>query len=234
MKKILLTIVIAATTAGAAFAQGLVTFTTTAAAITAQTNATVYSPLFGGGAANGTQGGTASATVSPTGSYDYALLYESFSGSQATDLTLADLITDWTFSGFTATNSSTIDRLIANNVPATVPWASGVTDSIVLVGWSANLGTTWNGITNLLASIAANPSANTAVGDAFFGVSTTGYINPSTSLPSPQVFAGGADAAGLPINSLLTQLYLLPTPEPGTMALTGLGALSMLLFRRRK
>ena len=43
------------------------------------------------------------------------------------------------------------------------------------------------------------------------------------------------NVAGLPIDSLNTQLYfIIPVPEPGTMALAALGGLSLLAFRRKK
>jgi hypothetical protein len=48
------------------------------------------------------------------------------------------------------------------------------------------------------------------------------------------VFGTTATAQGLPIQSLLTPLYLVPVPEPTTLALAGLGGLSLLLFRRQR
>jgi hypothetical protein len=115
---------------------------------------------------------------------------------------------------------------------ATVPWASGTTDSIVMVGWSANLGTTWGVVSNLLAT-------QTSFADgSFFGVSKTGYIAPNAANPGVTVFTTSAQSYGLPINGLNTQLYALPTgvivPEPTTLALAGLGGLSLLLFRRSR
>ena len=69
----------------------------------------------------------------------------------------------------------------------------------------------------------------------FLGVTTTGYINPGTANPGVAVFGIAPIAnVGLPIQSVGTQLYALPVPEPGTMALAGLGGLALLLFRRRK
>jgi hypothetical protein len=104
----------------------------------------------------------------------------------------------------------------------------------VFVGWSANLGSSWLQVSNVLANWATLGS--TIVGPAFFGESAFGYITGTTSpAPGAAVFGTGSPSAqGLPIYSPNMQLYLLPVPEPATMALAGLGGLSLLLFRRRR
>jgi hypothetical protein len=235
MKKIVLTSVCALAMTGAALAQGNVNWgSISAAAMTAQTNSTAYSPLFGGGSTgNGAVGGTQGSASLGTGFY-YELLYTSYSGSQlATPTTLASLST-WSDAGLGASNNTvTASRLVPMNPNsgAQVPWSPGVTNSIMLVGWSANLGTTWGAVSNVLSNWATLGIAN-----AFFGESTTGYITTLSTATSPgaTVFGTAATAQGLPINSLLTQLYLVPVPEPGTIALATLGGLSMLALRRRK
>ena len=202
--------------------------------MTAQTNSTAYSPLFGGGTP--VAAGTVGSTSTAANGFYYELLYTSFSGSQATIPSLSALGT-WGDTGLSAANNSIAGRLApaAATGSATVPWNAGTTDSIVLVGWSANLGATWGAVSNVLQnwSTPANQIAN-----AFFGVSSTGYITPFAAGVSPgaTVFASSPIAGtGLPIYSLNTQLYLLPVtvPEPATMALVGLGGLSLMLFRRR-
>ncbi len=66
----------------------------------------------------------------------------------------------------------------------------------------------------------------------------TGYLTPNVynGLPGPNVFGYAATPNGQPIYSLNTQLYLLPTaiPEPGTLALAGLGGLCLFLFCRQR
>ena len=215
--------------AGAAFAQGTVTWASiTAAAMTAQTNSTQISPLFGGAAA---VGGAVGSTATTANGFYYELLYTTYSGTQATIPTLASLLS-WSDTGLEAANNTIAGRLapIAATASATVPWSPGTTDSIVLVGWSANLGTTWGSVSNVLANW------NNNMPGAFFGVSTTGYTTTFATGVSPgaTLFATAANAQGLPINSTLTQLYLLPVPEPASLAIAGLGGLSLLLFRRQR
>jgi hypothetical protein len=236
MKKLALTIVCAVAVTGAAFGQGLVGFSPTRTIITFQTNATVYSPLFGGG--NASTPGTIGVMGNPVGGlqYDFTLLYQTQSGYQvlATDTSVWD--GTWTDTGLTATNSTSFassGALLPATAGGTVPWTTGTTDSVVLVGWSVNLGTTWAAVSNVLANWSTDKG--TIVGNAFFGESAFGYINPATSPnPAVAVFGVGANVNGLPISGLNTQLYLLPVPEPATMALAGLGGLGLLLFRRRR
>jgi hypothetical protein len=237
MKKIVLATVCAMAMTGAAFAQGNVAWSSISAAfMTAQTNSTQYSPFFGGAAAVGGVVGSAGGAASLGTGFYYELLYTGFSGTQATIPNLGSLFS-WQDTGLSASNSTTAGRLsvINGNAGAAVPWSPGITDSIVLVGWSANLGASWGVVSNELA----HPSTLASVlagQEGFLGVSTTGYITTLSTATSPgaAVFAGGLSAQGLPINSLNTQLYLLPVPEPATMALLGLGGLSLLLFRRSR
>jgi hypothetical protein len=229
MKKIVLTSVCALAMSGIAFAQGLVNWNVLSpAALTVQTNSSTYSSLFGGGSA---VGGSVGNTTAASSSFYYELLYTSYSGSQATITSLGSLLS-WSDTGLEATNSTSAGKVtpINGSAAATVPWAAGVTSSIVLVGWSANLGTSWGVVSNELANWSKDGIAN-----AYFGVTSTGYITGNTAPASgATLFNTSATANGLPISALNTQMYLLPVPEPATMALMGLGGLSLLLFRRQR
>ena len=247
MKKLIITTVCAMAMSGAAFAQGWINYSLSFTSITAQTNSTVYSPLFGGGSAvNGAQGVTGGAVA--TGLiYDYALLYsaQAVPGVASTDTSVWDgtwLATIQNGGGLlTATNSNNAGRInpvqLSGNTQ--VSWANGVTNNIVLVGWSANLGSSWVGVSNILAALAlgntAPLTAQVGSANAFFGETSIGYINPNASTPGAAIVGTGAGTAnGLPLFSLNTQLYLLPVPEPTSLALAGLGGLSLLLFRRQR
>jgi len=249
MKKLALTIVSAMAMTGAAFAQGYVNWNVATSMVTVETNSATLSPLFGGGSVAGTVGLTA--TVA--NSFDYALLYQSTpNGTLSTDTSVWD--GTWTgAAGNTGVNMTGVNSTglthggvvlaTVNGASGTgvqVNWANGVTNSIVLVGWSADLGSSWVGVSNILAQLALGNTAPliAQVGNsqAFFGETPIGNVNPTGASPGDTLFftSSAALATGTPIFSLNTQLYLLPVPEPATLALAGLGGLSLLLFRRQR
>jgi len=226
------------------FGQGTVNWSMiSAAGFTAQTNATQF---YGGGSTGGGAiGNTASASSGAI--YYFELLYNTaFTGSQVAPPDYTTLFGGtWLDTGLTATNSILAGRLTPVNptTAAVMPWASGVTNNIMMVGWSANLGQlgtgqeTWLNVSNILANWNTGFDGFLS-GFAFFGESVTGYESPNGADPGQIFIGGGANAGGTPIQSLLTQLYMLPdtivTPEPSTFALAGLGGLSLLFFRVRR
>jgi hypothetical protein len=229
MKKLALTIVCLSALTGVVFAQGSVNWSTiSAAAMTAQTNSSQFSPLFGGGSGAGPSGDISVAG----GGFYFQLLFNTtlVRSTNANPTTLAELAT-WQDAGLSATNSTAqAGKLVPINgtTQATVPWAAGVTNNIMLVGWSANLGTTWSAVSTKLQNW------DWFYPSAYFGMSRTGWISPNNFNPGATMFGLAQTSAGMPISSLNMQLYFLPIPEPGTMALAGLGGLILLMFRRRK
>ncbi len=97
---------------------------------------------------------------------------------------------------------------------------AGITYYVELVGWSSSLGSTWSVVESQLAA-----GDNL---DGFIGTTGVSTITPfSTAGTDPGIFP-----ATFPNGSLV--LYSGPVPEPTTLALAGLGGISMLLLRRRK
>jgi len=211
MKKIIAIIGLSVACIGA-FGQGTVNFI--------NTSATLIS----------TNGATTGALANVANQYVFAILTAPMVGfgSPQTSANITD--GTWTFDGIYGNNIAAYGRFSGgNNVATTTGWGAGVTNSYVIVGWSANLGATWSSISNQLAS--GSWSAN-----GYFGVSSIafGMAGGGPSSLSPfGLFGTGPVAAGTPLTSGFT-LYAVSVPEPSTIALAGLGAASLLLFRRRK
>src|SRR5215469_3814160 len=98
---------------------------------------------------------------------------------------------------------------------------AGTTYFDMVVGWSASVGTDWATVSGYGPSMASAPFG-------YFGYSNVGSITP-TAAPAngAGIIAGGSANPGQIV------LYSL-APEPTTLALVGLGGLSMLFIRRRK
>lgn len=240
MKKLIITSLCSVAVAGVAFSQGNINWTgPSAAAFTFQTNSMTYSMYglnpgasTGGGAIGGGLGATTA-----NGGYYFALLVGAvYTGTaEAAPTTLAGF-SSWSNSGLQATNNPNGNgrtAVMSGNAGATVnALSTTVSNNIIMVGWSANLGTTWS---TALATLESGVWS----GNAFFGTSSVGYVEGADTSVSPgnSVFgtAPNSNGSGVPIFSLNTPLYLVaPVPEPGTLALAALGGASLLLFRRKK
>jgi hypothetical protein len=124
-----------------------------------------------------------------------------------------------TVAGSTANNPNTAGRLTSKS-GLDVGGAAGNVVDFVVRGWSANAGATW------LEALAAY-NANTP--GIWIGTSTIG--NDLTlgggAIPPTTLFGAGGNQVG---GFNLVQIV----PEPTSMVLAGLGAASLLLFRRRE
>lgn len=104
---------------------------------------------------------------------------------------------------------------------------AGTAENFLLVGWSSNLGSTWDSIKSQFGDGTINGSSWQDFG--YFGQTAIGTATPFAT-------AGAGDPFLFPSifpNGSLT-LYVVGTPEPSTMALTALGGLSLLALRRKK
>jgi len=141
-------------------------------------------------------------------------------------LTSANPAGPFTFaSGLYGTNTAAVTggRLAGGNGLQVPGWGAGVTMSYEIAGWSSSLGHTFNA-SWLTTGV---PAGN------YFGVSPVatgaagGTDAAGNSLPPYNLFGG---ATGIPTGFTLIQTV----PEPSSMALAGLGAAALLIFRRRK
>lgn len=154
-------------------------------------------------------------TVLPSGaggSYSFALL-------TATSGTLDPLA--FSFGNLIATNQNAAGRMTAGIAAVAAGWAPGETKSFLAVGWVTSLGATWNP-----AWLTADLVTGKQPG---FGISAIGIGSAGggpTGLPALVCFGAAP--------SITTGFNIVPVPEPTTMALAGLGAAALLIFRRRK
>jgi len=212
------------------FGQGYVDFANTSGSQNFSTNAATSIT----GASTGLSGTglTSGSGVAPSGYY-FALLMQSYSGSGATvNSTLANVMTGgWSFSGALGNNVLGAGRIGGGAAAATT--AGDViagANQFLIVGWSASLGTTWSAIANELTSYDNSGSWSGPAG--YLGISTTG-TGVGQANTSPEILFGGATGIQGPTTLFATGSATV-VPEPTTMALAGLGAGALLLFRRRK
>jgi len=228
MKKLILSTTFALAATGLAFGQGTVQWTTLSPAqFTVETNTTVLSYLSTPGASLPASQ-TIGATTAVAGSFYYELLYTAAGTAAPTTLSALD---NWSDSGLEGENNgSSAGRavVLGSSSDATVPFTAA--SEIMMVGWSANLGTSWSAVSTVLNSLTAEQSV---VGTMLFGQSGVALFTPDAAGTSPGAVPIGPSASQ--IDSLLTPLEVVSTvPEPTTIALGAMGALSLLALRRKK
>jgi hypothetical protein len=229
MKKIIATLALGAF-AGGTFAQGIVTFAN---------NPTTLFQINSNGVVSSTPAGAA-------GTFDYELLTAA-STVTSVDASLQGLLSGgtWTDTTLMGTNTGSAGRLNAGS-QVTVPtgWAGGAQEAYIIVGWSANEGSSWATVSGELTNAILGTNASGGLTWTGGGLKNGGYVGATVignaesgggplSLPSFVLFGNAASGQGTPVIGS-TELYLVTIPEPTTFALAGLGAAAMLIFRRRK
>jgi hypothetical protein len=127
--------------------------------------------------------------------------------------------TAFTFANVYGTNQSVAGRFTGGNGVPVPGWAAGVTMQYEIVGWSADLGATFN------ASWLTQFPTSAPFGFSGIGTGAAGGATATGTLPNFNLFGGTGLTSGFAMALI---------PEPSSMALTGLGAAALLICRRRK
>lgn len=241
MKKLLLTTAVVLGLSVAAMAQGTVNWNGVANLFIAQTNGGTYSTFAGGGLStgSGSVGNTAGNTVANNTALGYQGYYYELlvSATASAAPTVVSGLSGWLDTGLSATNGAvsngrivqTAAQGVAGNQQAIANnWPVNATESVILVGWSANLGSSWSTVLNELQNWSTD-----GISGAYFGVSSMGSLAAQSGNPGVTVFGPGPGQINNPVGTPMV-MNLLAVPEPGTIALAALGGASLLLFRRKK
>jgi len=225
MKKLAVTLSLLAIAAGA-FAQGSVSPANSGTTLF-RTNST------GAGGLAGT------AISSAGGPYFYEVLTAPSSVTTVDASLQALLSAPWSDTGLTASNTGIAGRMNAGTTTVN-NWAASVQQSFVVVGWSANEGSSWSQVAARLAGAQLSGgvwTGGTLINGGFLGATVVGFrqaggVTTAGTISTPGLFGSASDAQGTPITSS-TDLFVV-APEPTSFALVGLGAAAMMIFRRRK
>ena len=139
-----------------------------------------------------------------------ALLY---AGTSAGSLSLQTAIP------LTGTSLPIAGRMATKNVTLVgVPGSASASFQIIIVSSAADV---------VNSIVGGTASASTFANTSYFGTSGLFTFTPGASVTFPVIYAGTSTWAQGPVQ-------INAVPEPTSMALAGLGAASLLIFRRRK
>lgn len=131
--------------------------------------------------------------------------------------------------GVYGTNQNAAGRFTGGVGVTAQGWAAGETRAFEVVAWSAANGSVFNPAWMAPGSVVTPAGDFVGCATGFFGVSAIAPAGVAgggpTGLPNLNVF-GGTQGIQVGFN-------LVPVPEPTTLALAGLGAAALLIFRRR-
>jgi len=153
------------------------------------------------------------------GTFDFGLYMGSAGSTSLSQMQLVDLAMSPNAAASTSFDAGLFNGgtvYSPGNVPNTINFQGGTQYAFLVAGWSASAGSTYN----QALAVSGDPGV-------FLGISDLGFITPAiVPSPAPNLFGTSAGQ--------LLGFTLYGTPEPATIALSGLGAAALLLFRRGK
>jgi len=129
----------------------------------------------------------------------------------------------FTFANVLGTNQASLGRFNGGASVQVAGWAAGTARDFEVAGWDSSLGATFNP-----AWLTTKPAG--FFGTSALGTGQSGGFNGTGTLPNLNIFGG---ATGIQTGFALTGGGSV-VPEPSSMALAGLGAAALFIFRRRK
>lgn len=175
-------------------------------------------------------GGTAMLSVNNGGNYNFAIFLAPSGTVTSSGQTTTFIDPLFQTVGAYNVNSTTVNGALVNksglDVGTAGGFAPGAVVDFIVRGWSANAGATW-------AAALAYWNNGSPATDMWIGQSTIGndILLGGGAIPNSTLFGAGANQIGG------FNMALVPggtVPEPSSIVLAGLGAASLLLFRRRK
>jgi hypothetical protein len=187
-------------------------------------------------------GGASGDTIGTTiGSYFYEVLTAP-STVTAVDSSLQNLLSGtWSDTGVSGTNTILAGRMNGAPISAALNWNEAVQQAFIVVGWSANEGTSWSQVSSKLLGAALVPhngsyfwTGGGLTPGGFLGATIVGsaIAGPANVGPGVLLFQN-SPSVGTPVPVAgTTELYLVVVPEPAAIALAGLGA-ALLILRKK-
>ena len=185
---------------------------------------------------DGFNGGAARSAIGPW----YYEVLTAPSTVTSVDLSLQQLLSaPWSDTGLMASNTGLAGRMAAGGSTVNF-WPAGQTNSFIIVGWSANEGSSWSTVAARLQGAFGFPTGGFAGGNllygGFLGATTVGFrqaggVVGANTIPTPGLFGAAVDTQGQPITTP-TDLWFI-TPEPSGVTLIGIG-IATLMFRCRR